>query len=441
MHCFEARFRSAKESLMRAYKSLQITASAWKGIMMKKILSTAFLLLIRGLFGCLSAQTVDPDPSFNAVQADPVDTAPRDATQIGQIGQVSQAGQAIQRKIKLAILLDTSGSMDGLIDQAKNQLWKIVNQLAKAKDAAGRDPSIEIALYQYGNDGISVLDGYVQQIYGFTSELDELSEKLFALSTNGGAEYCGTAIKKSLVELNWSDSRQDLQLIFIAGNEEFNQGAVNYKTACHLANNKHVVVNTIFCGDYQSGIRLHWQNGASITNGKYMNINSDAQIVQVESPYDNQINQLNIQLNSTYVVYGAQGSNKKRKQIKEDENAMMLGTANMTSRTLSKGGRAYRNKSWDMVDAFEEEDFQMSSVPQTQLPDTMKTMSNSQKLAYVETKKSERLDIQNQIKVLGKKRADFVKVERAKMSIESQLDEVIISAIIKQAESKKYSFE
>jgi hypothetical protein len=208
-----------------------------------------------------------------------------------------------------------------------------------------------------------------------------------------------------------------------------------------LANNKHVVVNTIFCGDYQSGIRLHWHHGASITNGKYMNINSDAQIVQVESPYDNQINQLNIQLNSTYVVYGAQGSHKKRKQIKEDENAMMLGTSNMTSRTLSKGGRAYRNKSWDMVDAFEVEDFQMSSVPQAQLPDTMKTMSNSQKLAYVETKKSERLDIQNQIKVLGKKRADFVKVERAKMSIESQLDEVIISTIIKQAESKNYSFE
>ena len=32
--------------------------------------------------------------------------------------------------IQMAILLDTSGSMDGLIEQAKAQLWKIVNELA-----------------------------------------------------------------------------------------------------------------------------------------------------------------------------------------------------------------------------------------------------------------------------------------------------------------------
>lgn len=35
--------------------------------------------------------------------------------------------------IQLAILLDTSSSMDGLIDQAKSQLWKIVNELAVSK--------------------------------------------------------------------------------------------------------------------------------------------------------------------------------------------------------------------------------------------------------------------------------------------------------------------
>jgi hypothetical protein len=405
---------------------------------MKKTIRTVAMLLMGGLFACTNAQTVPQDSTQNGSQGAPGQGAPQNAVQ--DATQINQ-GQVSTKKIKLAILLDTSGSMDGLIEQAKNQLWKIVNQLAKAKDADGRDPEIEIALYQYGNDGISVMDGYVQQIYGFTGELDEISEKLFALRTNGGSEYCGTAIKKSIKELNWSDSQEDLQLIFIAGNEEFNQGSVNYKTACNLANNKNVVVNTIFCGDYQRGIRLHWQNGASITNGKYMNINSDAQIVHVDSPYDIQINNLNIQLNSTYVVYGTLGSSKKRKQIKEDENAQSYGTANMTTRALSKGGKAYRNKSWDMVDAAAESSFSMAAVPDVQLPDTMKTMSDEQKTLYVESKKSERVAIQNQIKALGKQRETFVKAERAKMNIESQLDDVIISAIIKQAESKRYSFE
>ncbi len=162
-------------------------------------------------------------------------------------------GTTQKSKIKLAILLDTSGSMDGLIEQAKNQLWKIVNQLAKAKDKEGEDPIIEIALYQYGNDGLSILSGYVEQISGFTTELDDISEELFALQTNGGSEYCGTVIKTSLEELKWSDSEEDLQFIFIAGNEEFTQGTTSYKSACDLAVNQNVIVNTIFCGNYQEG--------------------------------------------------------------------------------------------------------------------------------------------------------------------------------------------
>ena len=119
-----------------------------------------------------------------------------------------------KRKIKLAILLDTSGSMDGLIEQAKSQLWKIVTQLAKTKEKDGSDPEIELALYEYGNDDISIAADYIQQVSGFTTELDEISEKLFALQTNGGSEYCGSAIRTSLRELSWSTNKNDLQLLY-----------------------------------------------------------------------------------------------------------------------------------------------------------------------------------------------------------------------------------
>ena len=49
--------------------------------------------------------------------------------------------------IMIALLLDTSNSMDGLIDQAKSQLWKIVNEVAAAKSGDGTQPNIKIALY------------------------------------------------------------------------------------------------------------------------------------------------------------------------------------------------------------------------------------------------------------------------------------------------------
>ena len=39
--------------------------------------------------------------------------------------------EVLTPKIQAAILLDVSNSMDGLIDQAKNQLWNMVNVYLK----------------------------------------------------------------------------------------------------------------------------------------------------------------------------------------------------------------------------------------------------------------------------------------------------------------------
>ena len=102
--------------------------------------------------------------------------------------------------IKVALLLDTSNSMDGLIAQAKAQLWQIVNELSLAK-YGGKNPHLKIALYEYGNDGLEQSDGYLRKVLDFGNDLDLISEKLFSLKTNGGSEYCGTVIQKSLDEL------------------------------------------------------------------------------------------------------------------------------------------------------------------------------------------------------------------------------------------------
>jgi hypothetical protein len=88
---------------------------------------------------------------------------------------------AKDQTILMALLLDTSNSMDGLIDQAKSQLWKIVNEVAAAKTVDGKRPNIKIALYEYGNDGLSSEEGYVRQVSALTEDLDVLSEKLFSL--------------------------------------------------------------------------------------------------------------------------------------------------------------------------------------------------------------------------------------------------------------------
>ena len=140
--------------------------------------------------------------------------------------------------VKIALLLDTSNSMDGLINQAKAQLWDIVNKFTYAKCGNEKRPKLQIALYQYGNDNLSSREGYIQQVLGFTSDLDEISEKLFSLTTNGGEEFCGQVIQTSLNQLEWGKNPDNLKMIFIAGNEPFTQGKLDYRDAVTNAKEK-----------------------------------------------------------------------------------------------------------------------------------------------------------------------------------------------------------
>src|SRR5690606_7030729 len=269
--------------------------------------------------------------------------------------------------IKVALLLDTSNSMDGLIDQAKAQLWEIVNELSYAKCGTDR-PNLQIALYEYGNDNLNAEEGYIRQVLAFTSDLDDISKQLFSLTTNGGNEFCGHVIQTSLNQLTWGNNPDDLKLVFIAGNEPFSQGKINYQDATTLANTKGVTVNTIFCGDYNQGISSYWKDGADKGKGNYMAINHNHATTYVASPYDDKILQLNQQLNQTYVAYGSYGKEKMAVQAEQDDNAQGYSAANAVSRTVSKSSHLYKNDSWDLVDAEEQKSFNYDDLKDADLP-------------------------------------------------------------------------
>ena len=340
--------------------------------------------------------------------------------------------------IKVALLLDTSNSMDGLIDQAKSQLWEIINELSYAKYRNDR-PKLQIALYEYGNDRLSSRDNYIRKILSFTDDLDDVSKELFSLTTNGGQEYCGAVIQESLEKLEWGNDDDDLKMIFIAGNEPFDQGKINYKDAAMNAKEKGVVVNTIFCGDYKHGISSYWKDGAQLTYGDYMAINQTQQTVYVHSPYDDIIIQLNVKLNATYVPYGSAGRNKRAQQHEEDENAADYSKANAVSRTVSKGSHLYTNSSWDLVDAEEKADFSYDKLKKDELPEELKGKTTSEIKKYIETKRSEREKIQEQIKELNEKRRIYV-TENSKET-NNGLENAMVQAIKTQAKSKNYTWE
>jgi hypothetical protein len=344
-----------------------------------------------------------------------------------------------QKKIKIALLLDTSNSMDGLIDQAKSQLWNIVNELATAK-CDNTKPKLEIALYEYGNDGLSSAEGYIRQVSAFTDDLDLISEKLFSLRTNGGNEFCGYVINSSLSQLEWNNDGKDLQIIFIAGNEPFTQGSISYRESCSKAKKKHVVVNTIFCGNFNQGVNTNWKDGADLTNGSYMSIEQNSKTVYISSPYDKKITALNQQLNDTYVAYGSLGKAKKSNQVAQDNNAGTYGAVNEVQRTVSKSSHVYNNKSWDIIDASEEADFEIDELKKEDLPKEMQNMTKEEKEKYITDNKVERQKVQKEINELNRKRIEYVAEKRKETDTETSLDDAMIKAIKEQAKTKNFEF-
>lgn len=346
-----------------------------------------------------------------------------------------------KQSIMLALLLDTSNSMDGLIDQAKSQLWKIVNELANARCDDKSRPTIKIALYEYGNSGLPATLGYIRQVSPLTGDLDLISEKLFALRTNGGDEYCGKVIKTSLDELEWSTSGADLKLIFIAGNEPFTQGEVPYRVACSLAKERDVVVNTIYCGPYSEGAESSWKTGAALTGGTYMSIEQDRKTVYIPTPYDDKIDALNNRLNDTYVYYGSTGASKKELQVTQDSNAEVYGKANKAERAVSKSSAIYNNPSWDLVDASKTDDKVIEKAKEEELPKEMKGMNVQQRKDYVSKKSAERTSIQKEIQDLSVKRQQYIEANTPKEEKDAMLDAAMMKSIKERAKTKQLSWE
>ncbi len=352
------------------------------------------------------------------------------------------SGKVVKERpvIQMAILLDTSGSMQGLIAQAKSQLWTIVNEMATSK-RSGLSPRLNVALYEYGKSSISRSEGYIKMIVPLSADLDRLSEELFKLRTNGGSEYCGQVIQSATNELRWSKNNSDLKVIFIAGNEPFTQGSVDYRVACKDAITKGIIVNTIFCGDAREGIRTFWKDGADLADGKYINIDQNKKVVYISAPQDKEIITLGMKLNKTYIAYGRKGLLKKARQTKQDKNALAMSKEVMVQRAAAKSNIQYENSSWDMVDAVKEGKLDLDKLDEKELPEEMQKMTKDERKKYVLKMKMKRKDIQEKIKVLKKARDKYVIEQRKKESGKDTLDSAILRAIRKQAGKKGYKFD
>ncbi|MEF3279747.1 MAG: VWA domain-containing protein [Elusimicrobiota bacterium] len=346
----------------------------------------------------------------------------------------SYSGKAITQ---IAILLDTSGSMDGLIEQAKRYLWSIINELSKyEKDGNGN--VVEVALYEYGNDKLPRESGYIRKVLDFTKDMDAVAKELFSLKTNGGNEYCGWVIKDAVEKLKWNKKDDVYKAIFIAGNEPFTQGPINFEEAANLAKSKGIFVNTIFCGPRQQGIAQRWKDAANLTDGDYNSIDPNY-IASIETPYDDKLVELNDKLNQTYIPYGgASARNKMEQKIQLDKQTLGQSKAVMAERANFAASDAARASysSWDLITAVENGELKISEIKEEMLSDELKKMTKQELQSYILSKIKERENLRKEIEKNRVEREKYIELKQKDGP--KDLGKAIIETVRNQAAKKGY---
>ncbi|MCA9075202.1 MAG: hypothetical protein KDA93_09220 [Planctomycetaceae bacterium] len=345
-------------------------------------------------------------------------------------------------RIQLAILLDTSNSMDGLINQARTQLWKIVNELATT-ERKGCVPHLDVALYEYGNDSLSAESLHIRQAICFTDDLDRVSEELFGLTTNGGQEYCGAVIGKAIDKLEWSPSGDDLKMIVIAGNEPFSQGPIDFHGSCSESISKGITITTIFCGKEQVGIDTGWKEGAELAEGEYLFIDQNEPIVTIPTPYDDKLSKLSIQINNTFLFYGDQKAAREaaERQSAQDTNAESAAPAAAAERALFKSSPQYQRASRDLIDALAAGSVKLEDLKPEELPTELRKLSRDDQKKLIKERSEERKRIQKEIRALTLQRQEFLTKATETTGAESKntLDTAVLDAVRKQAERKEFT--
>ena len=312
--------------------------------------------------------------------------------------------------VQVAILLDDSGSMQDLLRQARSQLWEIVGQLS-AMRRDGRQPRVQVALYHYGD--VAALD---RPLVGLTDDLDEVSRQLFAVNGGGGEERCGQVILNSTAQLSWSQRREDLKLILIAGNEPFTQGPVEWRTALQAATGRGLSVTTIHCGPDSEGRHGSWADAADLGNGRYLCIEQDRALPAIIAPQDPDLRRLNGELNATYLPYGGDGASSLRNQSEQDSNALAADPTSYAKRSSVKAGGSYSNSRWDLVDALRDDAKRLDGLKDEELPPALRGLDRPQQLARIAEASARRTAIQNEIVRLTAERDRFVAAEEARLT-------------------------
>ncbi len=346
-------------------------------------------------------------------------------------------------KIDVVFVLDTTVSMSGLIQTAKEKIWSIATTMASAQPT----PEIRIGLVAYRDRG----DRYVTKLVDLSSDLDSVYAKLMDFQADGGGdtpESVNKALYDAVHDMSWSQGDQAYQVIFLVGDAppHMDYNEMRYPAIVADALEKGIVINTIQCGGMSTTV-APWTHIASLGHGNFFQVDQAGGAVAYTTPYDDKIAELSAKLDDTRLYYGTE-EQKARMKSKVAATEKLHASASVASRArrgvfnASVGGRANLLGENELVDAFASGTVELDEIETEALPAALKPMARAEQKEYLEGLASKRDDLQRKIRALSADRDGYLakKVEEAG-GLKDSLDQKLYEAVKEQAGKAGLEYE
>ncbi len=347
---------------------------------------------------------------------------------------------ATKARVEVCFVLDTTGSMGGLIEGAKQKIWAIANQMISAKPT----PALKLALVGYRDRG----DEYITKVFDLTDDIDLVYEKLRGFQAAGGGdtpESVNQALHEAVTKIAWSQDRDVLKIIFLVGDAPPHmdyKDDVKYPDICQMAVKRDLIINTVLCGTSIRETPAIWQEIAKLSEGSYVAIGQTGDMLAIATPMDAEIATLNKALGQTLIAYGSRPARDavyaKQALAEAAPTAAMADRLGYNRRT----GKSVQGTG-ELLDELASGSVKLESLKKEELPPELQKMSAEELQAYIQKKQAERAELNKKLTSLLKDRDAFIAAERKRLSAgtKDSFDAKVSETIRTQAARKKISYE
>ncbi len=347
-------------------------------------------------------------------------------------------------KIEVVFVLDTTGSMGGLIKAAKEKIWSIASSMASAQSA----PEIKMGLVAYRDRG----DDYVTKVIDLSDDLDSMFATLMDFEAAGGGdgpESVNKALYDAVHHISWSQDTSSYKAIFLVGDASPHmdyQDEVQFPQILKTAKSKDIVVNTIQCGADRAA-QGHWQQIAQLAEGRYFQVEQAGSAIAIATPFDDEIATLSKKLDDTRLYYGTEEA-KIKQRVKVESTRKLHASSSVSSRArraaynASKSGESNFLGEGELVDDVASGRVELSEIDSDQLPEPLKALAPAEQKAAIQEKAEKRKALKDSINKLAQQRQSYLKEQVDKLGdTEKSLDYQIFRAVSEQADKKGISYQ